>query len=599
VARPTRRALGVLLGRWHWTWFLSVALALALAPIAARPTPARAAAQPAWGSQSAQVEVDDDEDEEGQEEDEDQDEGDEDEGEEGGEETGDDDFETWESETYGFTITYDPEVWEISNEDTSESGDFVSFFNGPSFVSLSASDAYDGDFEECFDDWVEFLEEESADIEDFEPYEDEDGDPIEDEGDDFVQGAFSFTSPDGDEVFDVECRVLIEDQATLVILLETFEDQYEDQVEAKDELLEGLDLSDLDGGNGGGEEVEIEVSDFVFSPGEIEIVPGTTVTWFNEGDADHTVTGDDDEFDSGELEEGDSFSITFEDEGEFDYHCDIHPDMTGTVIVEEENDPDEDVEANETDEEEDEDLGEVDLDEAEGGAPLRLADDFEAENAGIFTTESSEPDLVRYDYDDGEYVIETLDPDAGVWQIQLDGPYADVEIAVDARIEGGTSGRFVSVGCRFARTDDLFEQYSLVVDPADQRVLLYRTDEEDDFVTYFDESGFPLVNPDEESNRLELRCVGETIAAAVNGEVVATVEDDVYVEGAVYLGTGTYADVRGTVEARWDNLEVTILDGAAGEADDTTVDRHQEETDGTAAAIGLSAESRMFTGSPS
>ena len=170
-------------------------------------------------------------------------------------ETGD--TEVYESPTYGFALEFDPEVWEVTGE-TSEGGvDTVSFFNGPSFVTLSAADVYAGDPEDCFDDWAGFLGD-NEEIEDFAPLEDEDGEPIADEGDDFVSGAFSFTSEDGEEVFDLECRVLIEDEATLVILLETFEEEYEDQVEAKDELLEGLDLSGLESAEDGGAEDEDE-----------------------------------------------------------------------------------------------------------------------------------------------------------------------------------------------------------------------------------------------------------------------------------------------------------------------------------------------------
>ncbi|MEA2525033.1 MAG: hypothetical protein QOF73_2260 [Thermomicrobiales bacterium] len=81
------------------------------------------------------------------------------------------------------------------------------------------------------------------------------------------------------------------------------------------------------------DEVAVEIQDFQFSPDTIEITVGTTVTWTNVGDAPHTVTSDDGTFDSGELGSGQSFSFTFDEAGEFAYHCAIHPRMTATIVV--------------------------------------------------------------------------------------------------------------------------------------------------------------------------------------------------------------------------------------------------------------------------
>jgi len=47
----------------------------------------------------------------------------------------------------------------------------------------------------------------------------------------------------------------------------------------------------------------------------------------------HTVTGDDNSFDSGNISAGSRFSRTFSVVGTYKYHCTIHPSMTGTVVV--------------------------------------------------------------------------------------------------------------------------------------------------------------------------------------------------------------------------------------------------------------------------
>jgi plastocyanin len=77
----------------------------------------------------------------------------------------------------------------------------------------------------------------------------------------------------------------------------------------------------------------VTIVDFAFQPGSLEVPAGTTVTWTNSGAAPHTVTADDGAFDSDRLAPGASFSQTFETAGTFTYHCEIHPQMTGTVVV--------------------------------------------------------------------------------------------------------------------------------------------------------------------------------------------------------------------------------------------------------------------------
>jgi plastocyanin len=77
----------------------------------------------------------------------------------------------------------------------------------------------------------------------------------------------------------------------------------------------------------------VSIVDFAFQPGSVEVPVGGTVTWTNSGSAPHTVTSDSGAFDSGQLAPGASFSQTFDTAGTFTYHCSIHPQMTGTVIV--------------------------------------------------------------------------------------------------------------------------------------------------------------------------------------------------------------------------------------------------------------------------
>ena len=76
-----------------------------------------------------------------------------------------------------------------------------------------------------------------------------------------------------------------------------------------------------------------------FIPADVTISVGDTVTWSNDDTAAHTVTsgiaseGPDGIFDSSLFMAGTTFEHTFDEAGEFDYFCMVHPWMTGRVQV--------------------------------------------------------------------------------------------------------------------------------------------------------------------------------------------------------------------------------------------------------------------------
>src|SRR3954471_2307137 len=94
-------------------------------------------------------------------------------------------------------------------------------------------------------------------------------------------------------------------------------------------LTPGLGVSDTAAQDG----AAVTIVDFAFQPASLEVPAGTTVTWTNSGAATHTVTADNGAFDSGRLASGATFSQTFDTAGTFTYHCEIHPQMTGTIVV--------------------------------------------------------------------------------------------------------------------------------------------------------------------------------------------------------------------------------------------------------------------------
>jgi len=82
-----------------------------------------------------------------------------------------------------------------------------------------------------------------------------------------------------------------------------------------------------------GAELDITIVDFAFS-GPSTAAVGDTVTVTNEDSIGHTWTAVDGEFNSGSLAEGETFDFTFDEAGEFDFFCSVHPDMQGSITVE-------------------------------------------------------------------------------------------------------------------------------------------------------------------------------------------------------------------------------------------------------------------------
>lgn len=78
---------------------------------------------------------------------------------------------------------------------------------------------------------------------------------------------------------------------------------------------------------------EIAIQSNGFMPVNMTVPVNTTVTWTNKDASDHTVTSDDALFDSGNINSGGTYKHQFTNAGTYTYHCNIHPDMTGTVIV--------------------------------------------------------------------------------------------------------------------------------------------------------------------------------------------------------------------------------------------------------------------------
>jgi plastocyanin len=79
--------------------------------------------------------------------------------------------------------------------------------------------------------------------------------------------------------------------------------------------------------------VEVKIDNYSFTPGDITVKAGTTVTWVNHDDVPHTVKSDDGTFKSKAMDTDDKFAFTFDKPGVYEYYCSVHPRMTAKVIV--------------------------------------------------------------------------------------------------------------------------------------------------------------------------------------------------------------------------------------------------------------------------
>jgi hypothetical protein len=77
----------------------------------------------------------------------------------------------------------------------------------------------------------------------------------------------------------------------------------------------------------------VEIRNNAFNPPQLNVAPGTTVTFVNRDSVPHTVTADNGLFDSGELAPGSSYPVVLDGAGTVTYHCKLHPEMQGSIVV--------------------------------------------------------------------------------------------------------------------------------------------------------------------------------------------------------------------------------------------------------------------------
>ena len=99
-------------------------------------------------------------------------------------------------------------------------------------------------------------------------------------------------------------------------------------------VLMAMSCKKQDPGSPGENEIFLEYK--TYHPTQRSIKVGTTITFINKDNANHTVTSTNKTFDSGTVKSGESFSYTFNTAGVFYFYCNYHSSNSqeqGAIVV--------------------------------------------------------------------------------------------------------------------------------------------------------------------------------------------------------------------------------------------------------------------------
>jgi plastocyanin len=78
--------------------------------------------------------------------------------------------------------------------------------------------------------------------------------------------------------------------------------------------------------------VTVKIKNFQYLPHKLNISKGTSVVWTNSDSVKHTATRGG-SFTTGKIKPGHSVAVRFTAKGTYAYHCTLHPEMHGKIVV--------------------------------------------------------------------------------------------------------------------------------------------------------------------------------------------------------------------------------------------------------------------------
>src|SRR6266850_2260269 len=80
--------------------------------------------------------------------------------------------------------------------------------------------------------------------------------------------------------------------------------------------------------------VTVNIQNFSYQPNPVTVKVGTQINWLNKDNVDHTATSDDGRFDNFvNAMSAHGAPVTMGTAGTFTYHCTLHSNMRGTIVV--------------------------------------------------------------------------------------------------------------------------------------------------------------------------------------------------------------------------------------------------------------------------
>ena len=98
-------------------------------------------------------------------------------------------------------------------------------------------------------------------------------------------------------------------------------------------FLAGIVSDPIEAGEHVSQRHVVEIRDLEFTPKELVVSPGDTITWINYDLVPHTVAADDESWDSGFVAAQGQWQIVVQADMLTTYFCRYHPSMTGRLRI--------------------------------------------------------------------------------------------------------------------------------------------------------------------------------------------------------------------------------------------------------------------------
>ena len=98
-------------------------------------------------------------------------------------------------------------------------------------------------------------------------------------------------------------------------------------------VLEGFTFNSVKADGSKSKQHVVEIRDLEFTPKELVVTPGDTITWINYDIVPHTVTADDESWDSGLVNAQGQWQIVVKADMNATYFCRYHPSMTAGLRI--------------------------------------------------------------------------------------------------------------------------------------------------------------------------------------------------------------------------------------------------------------------------